>query len=155
MINESNLQKTSQKLLLFRLDLELCHVWMWSIYDSTDFAFTHCLHLFRHKTSVQHFDLSFSIIWVYFWQPCRVLSMRIQQLLSYLAMSYWLKKRNEMSLFFFFKFIEEHGWFALLCWFVLYSKAIQLYAYIFFTQFETMWSMVYHRILTVAPCDIQ
>ena len=102
MINESNLQTTSQKLLLFRLDLELCHVWIWPIYDSTDLAFTHCLHLFRHKTSVQHFDLSFSIIWVYFWQQCRVLSMRIQQLLlSYLATSYWLKKRNEMESIFF------------------------------------------------------
>lgn len=118
MINESNLQKTSQKLLLFRLDLVLCHVWMWSIYDSTDFAFTHCLHLFRDKTSVQHFDLSFSIIWIYFWQPCRVLSMRIQQqLLSYLAMSYWLKKKNEMSLFFFFFLIYWRAW--LICIVVL------------------------------------
>ena len=158
MINESNLQKTSQKLLLFRLDLVLCHVWMWSIYDSTDFAFTHCLHLFRDKTSVQHFDLSFSIIWIYFWQPCRVLSMRIQQqLLSYLAMSYWLKKKNEMSLFFFFFFNLLKSMVDLHCCVNLSCTAKQ-FSYMhtfFFAQFETMWSMVYHRILTVAPCDIQ
>ena len=36
--------------------------------------------------------------------------------------------------------------------FLLYSKVVQLYIYIFFIFVSIM---VYHRILNIIPCDIQ
>ena len=41
----------------------------------------------------------------------------------------------------------------MLCQFLLYSKVIVLYIYIFFFLFFSM--MVYHRILNAAPCALQ
>ena len=41
----------------------------------------------------------------------------------------------------------------MLCYFLLYSKVIQLYIYAFFFIFFSI--MVYHRILNIVPCALQ
>lgn len=62
MIDEINLQKTSQKLLMFSLRLWLCCIWIWLTHDSVCLAFTSYPHLFLSLTSVQHFGFSSSIL---------------------------------------------------------------------------------------------
>ena len=41
----------------------------------------------------------------------------------------------------------------MLCYFLVYSKVIQLWTYIFFFIFFSI--MVYYRILNIVPCAIQ
>ena len=54
----------------------------------------------------------------------------------------------------FFKYIFlKYSWFTMLYWFLLYSKVIQLYMYIFLFIFFSI--IVYYKILNIVPCALQ
>ena len=48
--------------------------------------------------------------------------------------------------------VVECDWYSMLYSFLVYSKVIQLYMYIYFISFSTM---IYYRILNIVPCAIQ
>ena len=60
---------------------------------------------------------------------------------------------SSLAIFFILKNLLKYNWFTMLCYFLLYSKVIQLYIYLhpFFGLFSHIG---YHRMLGRIPCAI-
>ena len=56
-------------------------------------------------------------------------------------------------LFFSSQILLKYSWFTMLCWFLLCSKFTVTCIYLYFFVFLS--TVVYHRILNIAPCTIQ